>query len=242
MSIKDQYLEKMYDHFGFFAAWFPNQKLELGMVGVLERGAFTPKTTLRELGIEMTSSQSAKGNLEHQYGTTISFGLGAGGEVQEPGGSIGASASILCNKHKGFVFRAADCTEHVIKKLDDVEEDVKALHRDGKWKDDWVYIHRLYRAASTTVILTDGKNSSLTIEATGAAETGAFNLADAGIGLKVGASSGQVTTFLTEARVTPMYQASFVHSKFWKDLVVETKTFGGGVYPVPLEALLEPGS
>jgi hypothetical protein len=206
------YLKRMMDKFELLATWLPGQVLSLGSIGVLDRGAFHLKTSLDALGIDFKSlSGQSDLDFEHQHGATISFKASAGASEAVTGAR--ATASLKFGSQEGFVFRARKCVEQVIGDMADVEQEIFELVRQKIWKDEWIVVNRLYRAACSTIIVAGGNAAEVQIEGHGA---GPFDLADAALDLRVASKSGDVTTFVAASELTPLYQATRIDSSWWR--------------------------
>lgn len=206
------YLERMMKKFSFLATWLPGQQLELGSIGVLDRGELQLKTSLDALKIPFKPQPPKQAGLafDHQHGASVSFGASAA--VNVPAANTRAAASLKFSSGQGFVFRARKVVEHVIGDMADVEEEIKELVRLKIWKDEWVVVNRLYRAACCTIVVAEGNAAEVIIEGR---SDGAFDLADASLDLRIASQSGDVTTILAESELTPLYQATRIKSSWW---------------------------
>jgi len=229
-NVSDRYVKLLYQRYQHFAAWLPNTKVLLGDVGEVNGKYFKRKTSLNALGVEFATRRGAK---SMSFNDDLTSGLrvqaAAAGEpiagVLPPLGRTGVS--IEFTSQGAFLFHAADCY------IDEIEDKVAVgkalvdLHREGMWDIRWSVVDTVIRAGSSTILISNSSRASLELSAKAGVELS--NLGNPELGLQVSSERGDVTLFLAEQGLTPLFRLSrFSYS--WIDwLLAKPKTiyFGG---------------
>jgi hypothetical protein len=96
-----------------------------------------------------------------------------------------------------------------------------------KWDLAWSVVDTVVRAGSTTILVSNSQNAKLELRAKAAVEVS--NLANPELGLEVLSKIGDVTHFLAEHGLTPMFRLSKFHRSWIDWLKGKPKTihFGG---------------
>jgi hypothetical protein len=143
-----------------------------------------------------------------------------------PGVSLAqAGVSIEFADEGAFLFHAVNCY------VDEIEDKVtvgKALiELKEKWDLDWSVVDTVVRAGSTTVLVSNSQNAKLELRAKAAVEVS--SLANPELGLEVVSKNGDVTHFLAEKGLTPLFRVSKFHRSWLEWVRGKPKTihFGG---------------
>jgi hypothetical protein len=237
-NVSDNYVRLLYKRYELFAAWLPNTKVQLGDVGVIEGKYFRRVTTLGSLGVGF---KVRVGSMPLAFNDNLTAGLQV--HVNAEGGVAAGAApplaegcvSIQFAGEGAFLFHAFNCY------TDEVEDKVavgNALVALGeRWDADWALVDTLVRAGSATILLSNSRAARLDLRAKAAADLS--NLANPELGLGVASQSGDVTQFLAEKGLTPLFRLSKL-GRSWIDwLRGKSKTiyFGGpsSAKPAPPE-------
>lgn len=227
-KVSDNYVKLLYQRYKHFAAWLPNAKIQLGDVGVVEGKYFKRLTTLNSLGIHFSTRE---GETPLVFNDDLTAGLNmqtkAAGEVAAglaiPLASAGISVDFECEG--AFLFHAAECYIDEIEDKATVKEGLIALGQ--KLDPNWSVVDTVVRAGCTTILLSNSQNAKLELKAKTAIE--ASNLAKPDLGLEVVSKKGDVTHFLAEHGLTPLFRLSRFHRSWveWLQRKPKTIHFGG---------------
>jgi hypothetical protein len=79
-------------------------------------------------------------------------------------------------------------------------------YENGRWQKEWLLIDALYRAESTTILVSEDTSSEIVLKATAAAlPTGLLPLADPKLGLGIASSSGKILHIVAANNLQPLY-------------------------------------
>jgi hypothetical protein len=241
-NVSDNYVKLLYQRYKHFAAWLPNTKVQLGDVGVIEGKYFKQITTLKLLEVDFATRVGDK---------PLAFNddLTAGMQVQaKAAGEVAAGTalpiaqagvSIDFANEGGFLFHAVNCYADEIEDKAAVGQALIALGK--KWDLDWSVVDTVVRAGSTTILVSNSRNAKLELKAKTAVEVS--NLAKPELGLEVASKKGDVTQFLAEQGLTPLFRLSRFHRSWIEWLLGKPKAihFGGRLAkgPEPNVPILE---
>lgn len=229
MSSARSYLRGLYKKFSLLGAWPPNQRIELGEVGVLEDGVFRRVTNLARFGVPYQPvSGGQRGSLDYSEGTSVSVGVDLGAKATGvPGMGAGPSAGVRVKLSKAgsFLFTATGVMEWSIADVIGIENAVLAEREAGRWDPSWVIIVRVLQVDGLTVILGESDGAEVGLAGRGAVQAGAVNLADASLGLSVAHASGDSLRFMAERGLTPLYQALRLNRRMFKKDRLETEAY-----------------
>lgn len=239
MSSARSYLNALYRRFQLLGAWPPNQRIEVGEVGVLEQGAFRRASSLGRLGVAFTASSAGQeANMEASEGAVISTDAQAGGQVAWVNGAPRLGVTIKLSHQGAFVFNAIEVMEWRIDDTISVERQVLALLARGAWDPSWVIVDRVLQARSLTVLLSESDGAELGLEGSGQLGVHGLRLADATLGLRPSYAQGDSLRFLGEVGLTPLYQCLRVQQRLFSRDRLETA--GPLAFGLPEEP--EPGT
>lgn len=216
MSSSRSYLTALNRRFQFLGAWPPNQRIEVGEVGVIEQGVFRRRTSLGHLGIPFSASSSGQvGNLDYSEGAEISTDNSASADVRLARGAPKVGIHVKLNHEGAFVFNAMDAVEWRVDDVIAIERHVLAALERGAWDPSWVIVDRVIQATSLTVLISESDGAELGLNASGALNASALKLADASLGLQTAYATGQSLRFLGEVGLTPLYQCLRVNRRLF---------------------------
>jgi hypothetical protein len=243
-NVSDQYVKLLFHRYRHFAAWLPNTKVLLGDVGVVEGKYFKRKTSLAALGVKFATRTGDKPLV---FNDDLTSGLQvhakAAGEVAA-GTELplaNAGVSIDFTSEGAFLFHAVNCFNDEIEDKATLGRSLAELHRKGKWDISWSVVDTVIRAGSSTILVSNSRNAGLDLTAKTAVEIS--NLARPELGLAVNSKRGDVTLFLAEQGLTPLFRLSAFRRSWIDWLLRKPKTiyFGGPspTEPPPDEEMLE---
>jgi hypothetical protein len=242
-KVSDIYVKLLYQRYKHFAAWLPNAKVRLGDVGVVAGKYFKRKTTLKALKVPFATRAGDK-PLTFNDDLTAGLEVHAKAAGQAAAGTAlplaQAGVSIDFTREGAFLFHAVDCYTDEIEDKAAVGE---ALVQLGDRCDvNWSVVDTVVRAGSTTILVANSRNARLELTAKSAVDVS--NLAKPELGLVVTSKKGDVTQFVGEQGLTPLFRLSGFHRSWIEWLLGKPKTihFGGKLAkgPRPKAAILAP--
>jgi hypothetical protein len=203
----------MSERFGHLATWFPDTRVRLGDVGVLQGGRFFQKKTLEDLQIPFkVRAGSQGGDWDHSSGSDVQVQFSAAtpeGAAAVPGGH----AVVTFGSTGAFLFQAIDCRTETIENMADVGQEIVSAYRGGVYDREWIVIDRVVRARSATVLVSDSAGAEIELGAD-VPLAALPSLADASIGVKAKRWRGEVTRFVATSALTPLFGASKLRGLF----------------------------
>lgn len=202
------YLKALYRRFRLLGAWPPNQRVEVGEIGVLERGAFRRVSTLHHLKIPFqVVSSSQQGALEYSEESELDVLTDAGAAARLGRDAPELELRVRFPKEGGFLFSAEGVVEWRVEDSLSIEQAVLRLAAQDRWDPQWVIVDRVLQAESLTTLIAETAGAEIGLVGKASARTGPLRLADAGLGLNVRHARGQTLRFLGERGLTPLFQA-----------------------------------
>lgn len=183
---------------GLFANWLPSAPVDIGDFGIVRKGCFERKGSLREYGFALTSKPvpSAPSGIEYKDRMEIDVDATAGANAAS---QAKAKVSITAKGRGAFLYHL-DNPQHERPENSRMfnEELVKALAECGEnFPDDGVIVTELMSATHATIVVSDGKEGSLTL-ATAFDPVGTAYLSGASGNVSTSASMGTFYSFIGE--------------------------------------------
>lgn len=186
-----QYIKAIDKKFGYLGNWLPTTPLAVGDVGTWTADGFSRLKGLRSIGPSFkTRAGDLSGDLSHRSVHSA--------EMKTAGEGAGIEASFTFKSRGQFVFQAKACTSIAI---DTDLSQLEQFCRAGHWKTNWILITEVVRAEKASIVLSRSSEGSIRL----AGPTGLNDLVDAKV--MVSASTGEVTEFLGQANIIPMFRA-----------------------------------
>lgn len=186
------YASEIKKHFRtLYANWEPGGPIELGDYGMLDGTIFTPLGKLSEdfpefaKGLIKTQKDNSADHKEFRSEGGVDVSFYAKGSVNGAGTTLAKAAIEVKFGHKDAIFfNAAGCTTDRISNKAKVGEVLKKLFEEKKWKRTFCVVTDLVTAGQTIIAISQGNNSSITVEADSPAVQ-RINLADAKMGITI---------------------------------------------------------
>jgi hypothetical protein len=214
------YVNLINDKSGYRATWNPNVKLEIGMIGKIDKtGVFNVYTTLEKEGIPV-EVQSAGSTVDLDYTSTKSVSISSKlkGDAPVAGSglsNLSAGFSVDFTSDNGVVFQSTGNRTFQLINLEEIEGQVLAKYKKGDWVKDYLIITQLVQADTATIIISNSSNVHLDLQATGEISAAALKLTNASLGLTVVKQQGSSMHYLAEKGLTPLYRVMGVHHPLW---------------------------
>lgn len=226
MAPNDFYAKNIFEKFGYIANWFPNSKINLGDIGVMDGYNFKQISSLDESKLNFTIRDSEKSvDFSYSFQAELTSEFNAKVEVLN---SIEAGGLKINFTNSGsFVFEATNCVVTQIENKLTLGEEIKKLYKNNNWQLEWVIIDTIITSGSSTILISNSNNSELELSAS--ANIPKISLTDAGIGLKIKSQKGELTKFIAAQGLSPLFKTSKVKSSFLSRLTrrKDDARFGG---------------
>lgn len=220
--------------------WLPSDILELGAVGVLNKGEFERKHGLARLGIspefEDPSDENPEGFAEvftHASASQVK----AGAEFEAEFGPL-ASASIgfRFEKRGDYIISVRGLQQRRIANLEYVTEEILKLDQRNEWNRSWILITEIWAAASLNVLVSQTRNSRVAFAAKGGEALTIAELSNASLAVDVAFREGEFLHVQT-TNATPFFRAKKVRPRFLRNNDVENISTRGSEGSDPPELL-----
>jgi hypothetical protein len=223
---EDVYTSTMLTRFGYLATWYPGTQLSLGLIGVLEGRTFIPKSSIRTLGVKFTTTKDPSTDKKLQFKSSKSIQLHSKvkGSVLNVAPTIPkakAGVAITFRRETGVVFGARGIGSTRIADVVALEAAIWDLWDRFLWDESWVVITELLSAQKTSILVSEGGEAKVELQASGSAKAGPIDVGDLAAGFKVVSSSGMHTQIVGESGMTPLFRAIRVRDSFWKGVRIE---------------------
>lgn len=191
-EIWEVYTDEVYEHLRpLHATWEPGMPLDLGYFGVMDDHMFVHRGNIFDIirgtgervDLEVDKDET-KDQKTFYSKDTKEFRIYARGET-DVNGIVRAKAGIDIgfSSDKGVFFNAAGCAYDKFADKIKLERILRKLGDGGHWRKEWVIVTDIVRAGATTVVISAGKGSSITLEA--GADVPKIDLADASVKLGI---------------------------------------------------------
>jgi hypothetical protein len=223
---EDVYTSTMLERFGYLATWYPGTQLGLGLIGVLEGKTFVPKSSIRTLGVRFATTRDPSTDKKLQFKSSKSIQLHTKlkGSVTNIAPSIPkarAGVAVSFGKETGVVFSASGLGATRIADVLALEDAIWDLWDRFLWDESWIVVTELLSAKKTTILVSEGGESKVELQASGSAKAGPIDVGDLTVGFKVVSSSGMHTQIVGESGMTPLFRAIRVRKSFWQRTRIE---------------------
>lgn len=213
MSGSNFYTKTLYKEFSLFATWLPAASIELGTVGTLDGYRFIPKGDLKSYGIAFEAVASPRNNaMSFKTAGGVDISLKAGAE--QPGVVKGV-VNIGFTKDKSILLELNGIKVRRIKDQIALAKQIKQLDDEKKWDRKHFVVTEVIEAKSGTIITSQAKGGSISIEASGSEATG-IDLSGLDTELNVTAEKSIGVQVVGDKGLTPLFVLSGVVKKVFK--------------------------
>jgi hypothetical protein len=193
----------MHGNVGFFATWFPGDPLDIGDVGVLDKGRFRRMTTLKELNIDCDVEEGTT-TQEMQYSSTEGTKIETSLDLALTNGTKGL-IKIEFSRGGAYVFNASGLRTQRLSNRLKVAQQIINLYEKKKWEKDWIVVESLYVADRVTIIVSEDTSAGIVIQASINIPVPALTLSDPKIDLKVVSTRGKILHIVGGQGMHPLY-------------------------------------
>jgi hypothetical protein len=237
----EYYLTYIHKKINYRGAWFPDDLMQPGAIGTLDKGVFTAISTLEEQGIEARFEENQSDlSLDLSSGdglavhSNLSTSLPAGAQAGVDGK---ISVTIEATADRGILFQSAGFTKVRVANLGAVTNAVLPKYSQGTWQKEWLILTEILKTPCATIIISTSRNSSMQLEGSGEAKLGDLQLADSRLGLGITGKKGDIIGFAGRKNMTPLYKVMGVQDPFWGNPSLKTRSVIGSEEPGMPDAL-----
>lgn len=212
----------------YFAAWMPNEPLELGDVGLLEKNLFTRVTSLADLGIAFEIRDDPHSTpIDIVSNSDVSMSFKVAGAISPKLPNIPeaeAGIGLEFGKKGAFIFKAENSFAPSIKNIAQVQEKVLQAHQDGKWNRKWAVIVKLVKTPKATIIISNSSSAKLELQADGGVSLANLDLGNAELKFGIASQQGDLIKMIGAENISPFFQLAGIKERIFKPDVVTTLT------------------
>jgi hypothetical protein len=237
-----QYLNEINARFQYRATWEPNKTLNIGDIGILEKGIFSLRSTLTKEGIPVqVRTDESEGSLKYTSQGAVDINVKLAGKAAPPQSQLGtadAGITIQFKKENAIVFQVNGTRTFQLENFGDIEREVLSRFHAGKWPKDWVIISELVQAREATILISSNRDSIIELKANAEVKAESdLDLADAQLNFGIVTKKGLSTEIIAKEGISPLYRASGVKKPVFGDPTVGSKElFGEVLDEIPYEA------
>lgn len=219
-SMAKIYADQIHNHFQvMYPTWLPGTPLKLGDFGKMDRNVFVRIGNINNsygIGFKERSDQHLnKMEFKSANATEVIFTAKGSGAV-EGAANVNAGIEINFSSKNSVFFFAANCAIVSIEDQRKRGEEILELFKQRKWNEDYVVVTRIVKAGATTVIISGGNQSSISLEA-GADTVQTIDLADASLKLTVKRERNIGYKSIAETGLNPLIGLSGIKHKGFFD-------------------------
>lgn len=222
-----EYLKELNKRFGYRPTWEPGKPLELGDIGVLEKGVFSQRSSLMDLGISFEIREPAAGSdIKYASSGGVKVEPKLSGKAPLPDTTLSkldSGFSVSFSKENAILFEAKNARTALISNLHAIEKEVIKKMKDDSWKREWVIISELMQTDSATIVISKGKSAKIELKAAGEVATGELHIADVDLGLKASFEKNIEYSVIAQKGSTPFYRASGIKNSLFSLAKLATK-------------------
>lgn len=234
MKLKDQYTEELYQQFGYYPAWLPGSKFELGDVGVLEGSQFTRISTLDELGISFQMrTDTSKLNMEYVSKNGVSISTRTKGTIgdlaAEAQGNNEMSFVVDFVRGNAVLFQLDGVTITSVRDAIVLGKEVLKRYSNGNWEKEWVVITELVRAERATILVSNSAEGRLELNASFGQKHAPSNLAQLGTQFSVVSQRDLEVKMISEKSTSPLFKLMGIKGLFRSNFGTKSMLDGEGL-------------
>jgi hypothetical protein len=184
-AVADLYTNVLHKNLKQYASWPVDSLIRLGDYGLVEGDQFNYVGNIAQLGIPLKDASSPVNIVfEYKSAGVAQTKINAGVSGNVPGTSIGANVKteLKFATENSIYFRSIKLVYSRIDNFAEVSAAIMKQFEAGSWNGSYAFVHNLFQSGGTTIIVTNGNNATIEIEAS-VKGLQQFDLADASAGL-----------------------------------------------------------
>lgn len=208
MSIASDYCKEISKQVHYRPTWIPTHKAKLGDYGLIKDEVFQRWGNISDSKYKIPvkkSKDQASVDINYKSSGSREIEVDVGVDVNE---IVKATTKIQFTKSHSVLFNLAGVTTTRLANYHEVAEKLLSLGKT-QWNYDFRVITEIVKAKSSTIIITSGKNASITLEA----NSPVLDFADVNLKLKAKSSHKISTKILTKSEFIPAFKTSGIKER-----------------------------
>ena len=227
MGLSSEYIKEIKRETTYSPTWLPNRKISLGDVGCIKNYQYVHLTTLSEIGVDFKEKNSnVQAEFQYCSANAVSINISANGKTPTSiGNQVEAGISIKFSRENAILFRLSKCKSSIISDHFTLGEQIENLYSENKWKREMVVITEVVTAASSTILISKGKNSEVELQATGKISSSFIDLATIDGHFKILNEKNIAVNIVASKGLTPLFKASGIKRGILRGSEFEQKKY-----------------
>jgi hypothetical protein len=205
-----QYTDEIFEKFGYWATWKPNETIKLGDCGPVSNRVFSPEASLtKDFGIDFdTTTLGDPADLQYGSSDVVDYRIQlAGGNVVIPGIPQGkAGIEVNFSRENGIVFVLRSGRDRRIANIHSLRETLLARTTEASFPREYAVVTNLMHADAATILISSSAGARFAASAEADLSAGLVELANVMAGLTRVAAQGLQTEFFAQAGLTPLFK------------------------------------
>lgn len=222
-----KYLKELNQKFGYRPTWEPGKPLQLGDVGILEKGVFSHRTTLESLGVSAEVREANTGSdIEYISEGGIDIQKKLSGDAPTPEMALtelDAGFFVSFSKRHAILFAAKNARTSILSNMHHIEKEIFKLMEKDEWKKEWVFISELMKTDGATILISIDKSSKFELKANADVSAGELHIADASLNFQTSVDKNMQFKIVAQEGVHPLYRASGIKKSWFSSGKLATK-------------------
>lgn len=204
----------------YYAAWLPDGNYRLGDYGVLRGNLFTRLGSVADAPFNFKFSELADPDpspIEIASDSGVSLAFKAAGEVNPKFSAVTeaeAGIAVEFSQQGAFIVSAPETYEPSIADVGQLQNDIVAAYKAGRWKSSWAVIVRTVRAPVATILASRSSQGKVEFSISGAVSAPTISLGDVSLGLSVKWQSGDIVRIAGGKNLAPFFQLARIRRRF----------------------------
>jgi hypothetical protein len=227
-SIYEKYTDIVKKQTHYYPLLPPDKSVSLGDFGVVEDGEFIREGNMfDDFGFEVKGLKG-KGLQTFDFKEEANFDASVNPSVKFPG-NVDASIQIVFISDSSVFFSFNVCKSSEVKNYLALEEKVLELYNENKWNKNYFVITGLFEADKSTIILAEGNNAKITLEANAPIEATIpmaqikSDFLNGKITCSESSSTNISTKIIAENNLTPLIKLSKLTEHFFENDTLDPK-------------------
>lgn len=210
----DFFCKTIHEEYSFFATWTPNTEMRLGDIGRMNGFLFDRVGSLSDMGIDFEIRESPfSANTNFMSDKNIKVTTQLAGEISEPipGLTKGDTGfHIQFKSEQAVIVKLEGAKIYEIEDQLSLEQEILqrfkiSKHEKEQWKKNYVVVTKLVKVKAGTVIVSKGRNNSLSVRANNTLRTGEVDIINVKANFEVISGGFQGEACIATEGMTPFF-------------------------------------
>lgn len=209
-SIRQHYIQELYNHFKYYPTWLPGAPLKLGDIGIIRKNEFTKVSSLEKQGIVFEINEDmTKMDLDFvsEGGVTVTTKIAGGSKLPNSSlAEVDTGFSIDFKKENATLFKLAGTLSPHFSDTIELGKEIVKLYKNGDWNKDWVIITEVVMADSATILISNSKDSKIELKVNAKVEAENLEMTNASANWSVTFNKDIGLKFIAKQNLTPLFK------------------------------------